>query len=51
MGKVNVALMLFFGMCVQVTMGAPSAERVESLPDYGTPPAPQYSGFLQAVCE
>jgi hypothetical protein len=31
------------------TLAAPLADAVASLPGYGAPPAPQYSGFLDAT--
>eukprot|EP00040_Diaphanoeca_grandis_P003180 m.24065 g.24065 ORF g.24065 m.24065 type:complete len:540 (+) comp14469_c0_seq1:89-1708(+) len=34
---------------VACTLGAPADDAVTSLPDYGVPPAPQYSGFLDAT--
>ena len=41
--------LLFMSLCARYAVAAPAADRVAELPDYGTPPTPQYSGFLKAV--
>ena len=41
--------LLVLSLCVRYAVAAPAADRVVKLPDYGTPPTPQYSGFLKAV--
>lgn len=49
MVRVSVFALSFVLFLFQQGLAAPTADSVTSLPDYGVPPTPQWSGFLNAT--
>jgi len=49
-GLATAALMsLLSSAAVQLASAAPEEDRIASLPSFGVPPTPQYSGYLDAT--
>jgi len=48
-GLAAAALLLLSPAAVQLASAAPEEDRIASLPSFGVPPTPQYSGYLDAT--